>query len=68
MINDNSSKSLEFLSPASFGKKNGIIQLFNFSTEKKLYPVINNDPFINQGLYKAEIRKLWIAKGTFCDK
>lgn len=52
----------------SFGKENGIIQLFNFSTEEKLYPIINNDPFINQGLYKAEIRKLWIAKGTFCNK
>jgi hypothetical protein len=30
--------------------------------------VIENDPAIMEGLLDADVKKLWIARGAFCEK
>jgi len=36
--------------------------------EKAIDKFLQNDPFTKSGLFKADLKTLWIANGTFCEK
>ncbi len=48
-----------------FGAMEGGILIVNGELKNE---VIENDPAVRQGLLVAEVKKLWIAKGAFCEK
>ncbi|MEY4929340.1 MAG: hypothetical protein RI909_64 [Bacteroidota bacterium] len=48
-----------------FGTTDGGILIVNGEMTNE---VIENDPAVRQGFLAAEIKKLWIAKGAFCEK
>lgn len=48
-----------------FGENEGGILIMNGDLQKE---VIEFDPGVQQGLLELEFKKLWIAKGTFCEK
>lgn len=52
----------------SFNKKDGFVQIINMQNTDSLKTIIKKDSLVNQNYYYTEIKKLWIAKGTFCDK
>jgi uncharacterized protein YciI len=51
-----------------FEKNDGFIQIINMSDTEKIKDLIKQDSLVNQNYYYSEIKKLWIAKGTFCNK
>jgi len=48
-----------------FGDRDGGILVLQGDLQQE---VIEKDPSINEGLFEIQIRKLWIAKGAFCEK
>ncbi len=48
-----------------FGEREGGILVLKGELQKE---VIENDPSINEGLFQIEFKKLYIAKGAFCEK
>jgi uncharacterized protein YciI len=59
------SGSASVITQATFGDAEGGIFVVNGEITKE---VIENDPAVEQGLLVAEVKKLWIAKGAFCEK
>jgi len=53
------------ITEASFGEMEGGILVINGEIT---HAIIENDPAVQQGLLIAEAKKLWIAKGAFCEK
>lgn len=53
------------ITEADFGVSEGGILVVNGELTNE---VIQNDPAVQQGLLTAEVKKLWIAKGAFCEK
>ena len=52
------------LTEALFDKEQGGILIVNGELTNA---VIGNDPAVREGLLTTEIKKLWIAKGAFCE-
>lgn len=48
-----------------FGEREGGILVLRGELQKE---VIESDPSINEGLFQIEFKKLYIAKGAFCEK
>jgi uncharacterized protein YciI len=48
-----------------FGDSDGGILVMKGELQKE---VIENDPAVKEGLLEADIKTLWIAKGSFCEK
>jgi uncharacterized protein YciI len=48
-----------------FGEVDGGILVVNGELTQH---IIENDPAVSQGLLVADVKKLWIAKGAFCEK
>jgi secreted PhoX family phosphatase len=59
------SSSASVITEAIFGDAEGGIFVVNGEISKE---VIENDPAVQQGMLVAEVKKLWIAKGAFCEK
>jgi uncharacterized protein YciI len=57
-------KSLETISQGTFGEHQGGIIIFG----SDIFETIKKDPAVVSGLLKYEIKKLYIAKGSFCEK
>lgn len=57
--------SASLITEAIFGEAEGEIFVVNGEITNE---VIENDPAVQQGLLVAEVKKLWIAKGAFCEK
>lgn len=57
--------SASVITEATFGDAEGGIFVVNGEISNE---VIQNDPAVQQGLLVAEVKKLWIAKGAFCEK
>ena len=57
--------STTVITEAIFGEAEGGILVVNGEITNE---VIENDPAVQQGLLVAEVKKLWIAKGAFCEK
>lgn len=57
--------SMNVITEATFGEREGGILVVNGALALE---VIQNDPAVNQGLLVSEVKKLWIAKGAFCEK
>jgi len=36
--------------------------------ENAVVKFLQNDPLTKSGCFKAELKNLWIAQGTFCEK
>lgn len=53
------------ITEAIFGDSDGGILIVNGELTDE---VIEKDPAVSQGLLVAEVKKLWIAKGAFCEK
>ncbi len=53
------------ISEAHFGENEGGILVIAGELSKE---AIDNDPALIAGVFVAEIKKLWIAKGAFCEK
>ncbi len=53
------------ITEAVFGDNEGGILIVNGELTDE---VIENDPAVSQGLLDAVVKKLWIAKGAFCEK
>lgn len=58
-------QSGDVITEAIFGEQDGgiLIMKHDLSTE-----VIERDPAVMEGLLEVDIKKLWIAKGSFCEK
>lgn len=52
----------------SFHINDGFIQIINIQDSEKIKDIIRQDSLVNQNYYYTEIKKLWIANGTFCKK
>jgi len=52
----------------TFSKNDGFIQIINTQNSDDIKEVIRNDSLVNQNYYYSEVKKIWIGKGTFCDK
>jgi uncharacterized protein YciI len=48
-----------------FGEQDGGIMILQGDLKQD---VIEKDPSVTEGLFIAEIKKLWIAKGSFCER
>lgn len=59
------SSSASVITEAIFGETEGGIFVVSGEISRE---VIENDPAVQQGLLVAEVKKLWIAKGSFCEK
>lgn len=57
--------SASVITEATFGEAEGGIFVVNGEITRE---VIEKDPAVQQGLLVAEVKKLWIAKGAFCEK
>jgi uncharacterized protein YciI len=57
--------SVNVITEAIFGEADGGILVVNGELTKDL---IENDPGVREGLLDADVKKLWIAKGSFCEK
>jgi uncharacterized protein YciI len=57
--------SAKVVTEAIFGDADGGILVIDGELSKE---VIENDPAILEGLLEADVKKLWIAKGAFCEK
>jgi len=57
--------SASIITEGIFGTTDGGILVVNGELTNE---VIENDPAVRQGLLVAEVKKLWIAKGAFCEK
>jgi uncharacterized protein YciI len=57
--------SAAIITEAIFGEADGGILVVNGELSKE---IIESDPAVQEGLLNAEIKKLWIAKGAFCEK
>lgn len=57
--------SASVITEATFGEEEGGIFVVNGGITSE---VIQSDPAVQQGFLVAEIKKLWIAKGAFCEK
>jgi uncharacterized protein YciI len=57
--------SAHVITEATFGESEGGILVVNGDLTNE---VIEKDPAVSQGLLVAEVKKLWIAKGAFCEK
>lgn len=51
-----------------FNKNAGFVQIIDMKKAEKIKQIIRQDSLVNQNYYYTELKKLWIAKGTFCDK
>ncbi|RAW03280.1 YciI family protein [Pseudochryseolinea flava] len=49
----------------TFGDHEGGIVVINGDLQRE---VIEHDPGVQEGLFTVDIKKLWIAKGAFCEK
>ncbi len=58
-------KTGNVISEATFGDSEGGILVVKGDLQKE---VIETDPAVREGLLEIEIKKLWIAKGGFCEK
>jgi uncharacterized protein YciI len=50
---------------ATFGESNGGILVLNGDLNKEY---LESDPAVREGILTLDIKKLWIAKGAFCEK
>lgn len=57
--------SAKVITEAIFGDSDGGILVIDGELTRE---VIENDPAISEGLLEADIKKLWIAQGSFCEK
>jgi uncharacterized protein YciI len=57
--------SAKVISEAIFGDSEGGILVIDGELTRE---VIENDPAVTEGLLDADIKKLWIAQGAFCEK
>ncbi len=57
--------SANVITEAIFGDTDGGILVIDGELTQE---VIENDPAVMEGLLDADIKKLWIAKGAFCEK
>jgi uncharacterized protein YciI len=57
--------SANFITQAIFGEADGGILVIDGEFNKES---IEKDPAVMVGLLEAEVKKLWIAKGSFCEK
>jgi hypothetical protein len=57
--------SYQVISESTFGNNEGGILVVDGELTQK---VIENDPAIMEGLLDADVKKLWIARGAFCEK
>jgi uncharacterized protein YciI len=57
--------SSSVITEAIFGDAEGGIFVVSGEITRE---AIENDPAVQQGLLVAEVKKLWIAKGAFCEK
>lgn len=58
-------KSANVVTEGIFGDSDGGILIVNGDLQKE---AIESDPAIQQGLLTMDSKKLWIAKGSFCEK
>jgi hypothetical protein len=58
-------KSGNVVAHASFGGLDGGILVMKGDLQQE---VILQDPAVGAGLFEPEFKKLWIAKGAFCEK
>jgi len=58
-------KTGNVVTEATFGDSEGGILVVKGDFQKE---VIETDPAVREGLLEIEIKKLWIAKGGFCEK
>ena len=56
---------LDVVSEGVFGPNEGGILILKDSVTADLF---SNDPGVQQGLIDVEVKKLFIAKGSFCEK
>jgi len=56
--------SANIITEASFSDMEGILVVNGELNEG----IIKDDPAVRDGLMSAEVKKLWIAKGAFCEK
>jgi uncharacterized protein YciI len=59
------SNSGNIITEAIFGATDGGILVMKGELQKEL---IENDPAVKEGLLEPDFKKLWIAKGSFCEK
>jgi uncharacterized protein YciI len=57
--------SFNVVTEAIFGESDGGIVVVNGELTND---IIENDPGVREGLLDADVKKLWIAKGSFCEK
>jgi uncharacterized protein YciI len=58
-------QGLTVIAEGVFGERDGGILIFK---EEPTLSSLEADPGVQQGLLELDIRKLWIAKGAFCEK
>jgi uncharacterized protein YciI len=59
------SKTGNVITEAIFGATDGGILIMKGDLQKE---VIENDPAVMEGVLEPDFKKLWIAKGAFCEK
>lgn len=63
-IHEKFSKSGNVITEGIFGNDGGILIL----KEEAQKEIFENDPGVQEALLQFDIRKLWIARGSFCEK
>jgi len=58
-------KTGNIITEAIFGATEGGILIMKGEVQRE---VIENDPAVLEGVLEADFKKLWIAKGSFCEK
>jgi uncharacterized protein YciI len=58
-------KTGNVITEGTFGEREGGILILQGDLQKE---VIEKDPSINEGLFEIQFKKLYIAKGAFCEK
>jgi len=59
---------VHFIAEAVFQPENGGFFVSQKGEEDAIDKFLRNDPLTKSGCFKAELKNLWIAKGTFCEK
>lgn len=59
---------VHFIAEASFQPENGGFFVSRKGEEEAIDKFLQNDPLTKSGCFKADLKILWIAKGTFCEK
>ena len=59
---------VDMVSDAVFGPDKGGMLILDKSTQELVDKTIKFDPWIKYELYRVDIKNLWIAKGSFCER